>query len=260
MKLVSQENFSSSQKRFIESVKDSVNFISSQTDLVLGIKDIRSRHVIATDAYARLVGLLHGTDVTDRLDRDMPCDGTVQFADCYVREDQELLHHPDFNRKKAVLNVHEYSHGIDALIFEKYLLKHHVSDSIVGIIYTASRIGISKFLSLAPDYIREFGIGCSIEGVSGSLDIESFNLTSYEHEVGFLLAMNWDCAQIAHFMNTHHPTPKPRSQDTIYKCRNRICAKLDCHPTRLRDMLVEMRVHQKMPTSFFRRLIGSTSL
>lgn len=257
---MSPQNFSSEQKKFVQSVKDSVNLISSQIDLVFGIKDIHSRHIISTDAYARLVGLLRGTDVTDRLDRDIPCEGTARFADCYVREDEELLRHADPSRKKAVLNVHEYSHGVDALIFEKYPLTHRASDSIVGIIYTANRIRISEFLFLKPDYVDEFGSECSIEVVRGSLNVEDFKLTHYEHEVSFLLAMNWDCAQIAHFMNRHHPASRPRTQDAIYKCRNRICTKLDCRPPHLREMLVEMGIHQKMPASFFRRLIGSRSL
>ena len=151
MKRVSRENFDERQKAFIETFKGSVRTISSQTDVILGAKDIHSRHLVATDAYARLVGLARGADVADRLDRDKPCEGTAQFADCYVREDQELLHHSGIEWKKSVLNVHEYDHGIDALVFEKYLLKHNASRSILRTVYTARRIKVAELLFLVPE-------------------------------------------------------------------------------------------------------------
>jgi hypothetical protein len=163
MKLVAPENFNFEQQMFVDSVQNAISMILSQTDLVFGIKDIHSRHIAATDAYGRLVGLVRGSDVAGRLDRDMPCDGTAQFADCYVREDQELLHQIGPSQTKSILNIHEYSHGIDALIFEKYLLKHNASKSVLGIIYTARKLEVSRFISLIPNYIVEFGMSCSID-------------------------------------------------------------------------------------------------
>ncbi|WDD90708.1 hypothetical protein Bsp3421_000576 (plasmid) [Burkholderia sp. FERM BP-3421] len=260
MRLVSPEHFDAAQKVLVETFKESVRTISSQTDVVLGVKDIHSRHLSATDAFARLVGLSCGLDVAGRTDRDMPCEGTAQFADCYVREDQELLRQPDLHQKKSILNVHEYSHGIDALVFEKYALKQVATESALGVVYAAHKIELSRFLALVPNYVLEFGIGCSIEHVNGPLAVGGARLTDYEHEVCFLLAMNWDFKQIAHFMNKHRPIASTRSPDAIYKCRNRICEKLACHPAHLREMLVGMGIHQKMPNLFFRRLIGSRSL
>ncbi|KVD87327.1 hypothetical protein WS62_18085 [Burkholderia sp. ABCPW 14] len=190
----------------------------------------------------------------------MPCEGTAQFADCYVQEDQELLREQDIRQKKSILNIHEYTHGIDALIFEKYLVKHVASESVLGIIYSAHRVEISAFMALIPNYVHEFGVGCSIENASRTIAVGGTTLTNYEHEVCFLLAMNWDFKQIADFMNKHRPISRTRSSDAIYKCRNRICEKLACHPVHLREMLVGMGIHQKMPTSFFQRVIGSRLL
>lgn len=259
MKLVSPNDFSIEQKNFVKSVKDSVSAISFQTDIVLGFKDIHSRHIGATRTYAKLVGLADGADVTGRLDCEMPCEGTAQFSDCYVREDRELLYSSDFNQKKSTLNIHEYSHGLDALIFEKYLLKHHASQSILGIIYTAHKMEISKFLSLVPNYVLEFGTGRSIEAAT-ALIAGDVKLTDYEHEVCFLLVMNWDFKQIAQFMDKHRPSSRPRSRDAIYKCRNRVCERLECHPAHLRAILVDAGIHRNMPTSFFCRIIGSKLL
>lgn len=260
MKLVSQAHFDVAQKEFVENFRNSVNSISSQTDIILGAKDIHSRHIVATDAYARLVALTRGSDVADRLDSDMPCEGTAKFADCYVREDQELLHQTDYDHKKSILNIHEYAHGIDALLFQKSLLIHYPSASILGTIYTGYKIEISRFLTLVPNYILEFGAGCSIENASKPLSVGREKLTEYEREVCFLVAMNWDPAQILNFMNDHRPLSPERSRDSMYKCRARICEKLNCQPSNLREMLIAMGIHRQMPSSFFRRMIGSRDL
>jgi hypothetical protein len=259
-RLVLPENFTAEQNAFVESFKESVNLISVQTDLVFGAKDINSRHFLSTDAYANLVALPRGVDVTDRFDCDMPCEGTAQFADHYVQEDMELLSNGDINKKKSILNVHEYGVGTNALVFDKYLMKHHPSQSILGIIYAAHKIEISNFFTVMPNYVLEFGIGCSIESVTGTLDAGSVKLTEYEHEICFLMTMNWDSKQISCFMNKYRPTSSVRGPDTIYKCRNRICDKLNCNPSELRELLVGIGIHRKMPSSFFNRLIGSMPL
>jgi len=261
--LVAPENFTADQNQFVRSFEESVKLISSQTNMILGGKDINSRHVISTDAYAKAVGLSRGTEVSGRLDCEMPCEGTAQFADSYVLEDQELLSYGDPGRKKSILNIHEYSNGTKALIFEKYVLKDHSSRAILGTIYGAYEVAASSFFSLIPNYALEFGIGCSIENVNGDLIGGIEKLTEYEYEVCFLLAMNWNFKQISGFMNKHRPSANPRVADTICKCRNRICEKLgldDLRKPNLRDKLIALGVHRKMPSSFFYRLIGSKSL
>ena len=261
--LVAPENFTAEQKLFIEDFKKSVTLISSQTDMIFGAKDINSRHFISTDAYAKIVALPKGIDVVDRLDREMPCEGTAQFADCYVQEDIELLNFGDINKKTSVLNIHEYSDGIRARIFHKNIMKLRPSHSIPGTIYSAHEIKIENFFSLIPNYIIEFGIGCSIENIDNRLNIGNEKLTEYEHEVCFLLIMNWSFRQIACFMNKHRPLDRDRVADTISKCRNRICEKLNMpngNLSDLRDMLIGMGIHRKMPNSFFSRLLGSRPL
>ncbi|MCD6027140.1 MAG: hypothetical protein K0R08_1659 [Solimicrobium sp.] len=258
--LVSPEVFTSEQKQFVENFKDSISLISSQTDIILGAKDIHSRHFLSTDSYAHLVELPKGGDVTGRFDRDMPCDGTVQFAQCYVDEDYALLTQGDIDKKISVLNIHIYSQGIKALVFDKHILKHQPSYAILGTIYSAREIEISNFFTLIPNYVLEFGTECSIESIQGALDIDNIKFTEYEHEVCFLLMMNWECKDIAEFMNRYRPKVQKRTVDTIYKCRNRICEKLGIYSynfPQLKDKLVHLGIHRKMPESFFKRLLGS---
>ncbi|PRC94213.1 hypothetical protein [Solimicrobium silvestre] len=133
----------------------------------------------------------------------MPCEGTAQFADCFIEEDNALLNSGDIHQKKSTLNVHEYSGGIQALVFNKHILKHLPSQSILGTVYSAHEIEITNFFKLMPNYIEEFGIGCSIENVTGTLSVGDKLLTDYEHEVCFLIMMNWDFKQITMRIHCH---------------------------------------------------------
>jgi len=262
-RLVAQENFTVEQTVFMEKLKESISLISAQSNIILGAKDIYSRHFISTDAYANLVGLPRGGDVENRLDRDMPCEGTARFAESYVKEDRRLLQSSDMNNKIITLNVHEYDDGTKALVFRKSMIKHLPSRSILGLMYDAHEIDIKNFFSLIPNYAMEFGVGCSIENAGNDLSIEGVKLTEYEHEICFLLIMNWDFKQIASFMDKYRPRPIARTADTIYKCRNRICEKLNMSnfsASNFRDTLIAAGLHRKLPGLFFNRLIGSSSL
>ena len=97
--------------------RESIFQLSGQTDMIVGAKDVNSRHLVASDAYARIVALARGADVIDRLDKEMPCEGTAQFADCYVQEDLALMRGGDPNAKASILNVHEYGDGLKARVF-----------------------------------------------------------------------------------------------------------------------------------------------
>ena len=198
-----------------------------------------------------------------RFDRDIPCEGFAQFADCFVAEDKSLLDSGDINKKMSLLEVMDYAVGMKAFACDKHILKHHASQSILGIIYAASEIKIGNFFAIIPNYFNEFGVGCSIQDVGGSLSIDGVTLTEYEHEICFLLILNWNYNQIASFMNKHRPSVDTRVADTIYKCRNRVCEKLgipDYTTSQFKEKLVEMGIHRKMPQSFFQRLVGSTPL
>ena len=87
-RLVEPEDFTEDQQSFIEDFSQTVEVASSNSNIIMSTKDIRSCHLVASDAYARIVGLSRGKDVGGRMDRDMPREGTAAFADCYVREDR----------------------------------------------------------------------------------------------------------------------------------------------------------------------------
>lgn len=261
--LVTPESFTAEHRRVVEEFRKSVLVVSSHTDMILGAKDVNSRHLISTDSYAHIVGLRKGVEVSDRFDREMPCEGTARFADCYVREDEELLNSGDINRKTSTLNVHQYTDGIKARIFDKFIMKHHESRSILGTVYCSRDIEISNFFALIPNYFLEFGTGCSVEKVTGKLIVGNARLTEYEQEICFLLILNWSYKQISSFLNKYRPQSTERTADTIYKCMNRICEKLGVSgrsSSHLREMLIGMGMHRKMPRSFFDRLVGSRPL
>ncbi|QYG08891.1 hypothetical protein [Janthinobacterium sp. PAMC25594] len=261
-RLVAQENFTVEQTVFMEKLKESINLISTQSNIILGAKDINSRHFTSTDAYANLVGLLNGKDVENRLDRDMPCKGTASFAESYIKEDGDLLQSTNINNKIITLNIHEYDDGMKALVFNKSMIKHHLSRSILGLMYDAYEIDIKNFFILIPNYAMEFGMECSIANTGDEFNIEGLKLTEYEHEICFLIIMNWNFKQIASFMDKYRPKQNARTADTIYKCRNRICEKLNMSnfsSSNFRDILIAAGLHRKLPKLFFNRLIVKTN-
>lgn len=260
---VSPAEFTPEHTIFFNRFKASLLHISEQMDdVILGVKDIHSRHLIGTDATARVLALKHGMELAGRLDCEMPCEGTAQFADSFVAEDRALLAASDIDKAIKILRIYHFADGLSARIFTKSLLKHRSSQSVLGVVYHAYTICIDDFLGIVPNYIMEFGVACSIEPRIISPGDGLSKLTEYEHEICFLLLLNWDFGDIADFMNTFRPRPgkSPRVADSIIKSKNRICEKMGLPTVRLaglRDTLIAAGMQKKMPRSFFRRLIGS---
>jgi hypothetical protein len=261
--LVSPELFTVEQQQLVDRFKDSILAISSQNNICMGAKDIHSRHLIATDAYAQIVGLKNGQEVTDRFDRDMPCEGTAQFAADFVNEDQRLIISPDIGHSISVLNIHRYSDGLKARVFRKHILKHHESRSILGVIYYSHDVSIRKLFRVLNEYFSMFGVACSLEQADMEEKVANGILTEYEQEVCFFLLMNWNFAKIAHFMSTYRPTPHQINADSISQSTARICEKIGLPNTRLSDLretLIYIGVHKRVPKSLFKTLLGSWQL
>ena len=261
--LVPPSEFNEDQQKFIEKIKETIAVISSQTDLILGAKDVNSRHLAVTEAYSRWM-------VPDESREFAECRGCV--ATCNIStdrvadfnpEDRSLLLQGDINKKVSLLNIHRGRDGVHALVLDKQLLKHVPSQSVLGIFFSARVMELHKLFTIIPNFILEFGTDISIEKYQGPLNLRDVKFSEYEHEVCYLVTMNWTCRQIVDFLNAFHPKAVPRSIDTIYKCRNRICDKVgipDYSMEKLRATLISMGLHQKMPQSFFNRILGSTCI
>lgn len=262
--IVTPENLTQAHIAYIESFKNSIELISKQTDIILGAKDVNSKHIISTNQYAKIVGLKTGLDVSGRYDKEMPCDGTAQYADIYVKEDLQLINTLNPNSGISILNVHNYSDGMKARIFKKHLLKHHESKSILGTVYSGHDVALKDFINIIPSYIIQFGATGSIESISNNHLIDGVHkFSNYEQEICFLLLLNWDFKQIATFMNQFRPDKHIRTADTIIKKKNYICTKLKLNNNKLnelRDFLVSVGFHNKMPSSFYNRIVGSRVL
>ena len=257
--LVAPEQFTEKQQRFLEKFRQSIDLVSSRSGAIVGAKDVNSRHFIATDSYARIVGLHKGGDVAGRFDREMPCEATAQFADCYVREDRDLLSHRDPTRTTSLINIHEYSDGLKALVFNKFALKYRPARSILGTIYSAYEIDISRFFTMLPNYTFEFGVGCSIERADSRAIEGEPPLTEYEYEIAFLLAMKWSLGQISSFMNEYPPSADASVLGRIRAIGEKLGGGFR-GASSLRDKLIELGVHQKMPKALFNHVVSARSL
>jgi hypothetical protein len=258
-KLVLPKNFTPEQKHHIEFVSNSFETLFSTAETVFGIKCIESSYILASAYTTNVFGLSHKEDVVGRFDRDLPC-SVAEFAQDFINEEKELIEHQDKNKKKSMLNIHEYATGLESFISQKRLIIHEPSQSILGTVAIANKIDLADFFNLIPNYVSEFGIQGNLENVCGTLKIGNISLTEYEHEVGFLMTVGWSAKQISHFMNKYRPTAIQRTADTIYKCRDRVCMKLNCEPKHFEDRLIGIGLNKKIPSSFLQRLIGNRPL
>lgn len=233
---------------------------SRQTGLILGAKDHASRHLAATDAYATLVGLRRGMDVAGRLDTDMPCEGTARFADHYLAEDREVMAAPEPDAVLKVLNIHWYGNGLRALIFEKRAVRIAQEQAAIGTVYSAHEIDPTRLLALLRPGTGIPSVECSVVCVEGGAHIAAKRLTPIEHEVSFLLAIGWSAQEVASFLDRIRPRTTPRSADTVYKCRARICEKLglsDLGTLGFRELLLGHGMLGKLPATLLRPFEGS---
>lgn len=261
--LVAPKDFTPEQKTYIEQLKKSVCLFSEHTNAITAIKNTALEYMIANDSTAKAVGLPRWTDLIDRSDHDIPAEGVAQFADVFEQQERTLLASHQVNRQDSILDVLHFGDGLKARLFNKRMLIHSPSSSVLGVILEAHEIPLGAILHVLPNYYAEFGTSFTIEKADHAYINHDVQLTEYEHEICFLSLLNWSAQQIANFMNKHRPTRSLRNADAIYKCRNRVCAKLGLPSDRLADlkeMLVAVGVHRKMPALFFNKITGSTVL
>lgn len=253
--LVEPEHFTEEHQSFIERFGRTIEAGSSNSNIITSTKDVRSCHLAASDAYARLVGLSRGKDVVGRMDRDMPCDGTAAFADCFVREDRRLLESGDIRAMTSVLNIHEFERGLGALVFDKFSLKHRPSKSILGVINCAYQANLERFVALFPDYWSQFGLGCSIERTACQVIDGIGELSGVEYEVAFLLALGHKTEDVIHFLRRSHPCIDTDARCALFGITEKMAA-AGVPIGDMRDRLIEAGVHQRIPSRFFDKVVG----
>lgn len=253
--LVDPERLTEAHRIFIAQFVRTIALVSSCSGTIVGAKDVRSRYLAASDAFGRIVGLGSGAEVAGRLDCDLPCEDVAQFAECYVCSDRRLLDRTHVGATQTVLNIHRYATGLKALVFDKSLLKHHPTRSILGIVYSGYETNIKRFTALFPTYWTHFGFGCSIERVDHPAIDGLGRLSLLEHEVAFLLALGLDTEAIAHFLPRLRPGPGVDVDAALFGLADKAVA-AGVSVADLRECLIEAHVHQRMPKSFFAKVVG----
>lgn len=262
--LVLPEQYSSEQMKFIESVSQSIQLLSSQLHLTFSAKDIQSRHIISTDTYARIVGLNSASEVIGKLDAEFPSYINSQLPNEFVAQDQLLIKSMDVTKTIETINTTRYGDGLKSRRCKKSLLHHKETNSILGIILTLQEIDLVDALNILPQYFFNsgvWGICQTSNNLSDSIvDNRLDALNEYEKEICFLIIHQWTPNQIAVFMNTFRPVDKPRSADTIIKKRNYICQKLGLKLNTnyaLTEYLMATNLRFQIPESFYSKNIGS---
>jgi hypothetical protein len=256
-RLVQPQHLSDVHRSFIDQFTRAIALVSTTSSAIVAAKDIQSRHFAASDSYGRIHGLSCGLHAAGLLDSEMPCKGAACFADCYVRSDRRLLDggaHP--GATQTVLNIHRYATGSKALVFDKFLLKHHATRSILGIVLAAYETSIDRFTACFPGYWTQFGFGCTIERVVRPSVDGLGKLSQVEHEVAFLLAVGFDAETLACVLPRLRPGRAADVDAALFGLAEK-AARAGVPMACLRDCLIEAHVHQRMPMLFFDKVAGS---
>ncbi len=62
-KIVKAPDFLPEHLAYIEKFKSVIELISSKSNEIMGLKDVRSNHLVGSDFYAKIVGLQNAQDV-----------------------------------------------------------------------------------------------------------------------------------------------------------------------------------------------------
>lgn len=261
-KIVTPEKYSIEHHDFIDEVKDKIRILSTQTQIMLILKDADSRIITGSDVSARTFGLKSGREFDGKFFADLPCKAVAAYEEQIKQHDRQVINSKDINKKLQVLNVYQYYDGLKARLTTQNVFYHKNTQSILGVLNTANTVQLKDFINIIPSYILQFGALGSIEAISGTTEplTNGVGLTEYEQEVCFLLLLNWSFTQIAEFMNRFRPNQVPRNANTIIKKKDSLCNKfnLPSHTvSSLCEYLFSIGFHQKMPLSFYSRITGS---
>jgi len=261
--VIKPENYTKEHLAYIDQFKDSMTFLTHQTDLMCLLKDVNCRSIIGSDVSAKTFGFKTGRDFAGKLIADFPCESIASHAAQIIKQEQELINTCDVSKNSEVLCVFEYCDGLKARVANKRLFHHKQSAAILGIVGTATNVQLRDFINIVPTYILRFGVLGSIESMKHEVNIQGALLNEYEQEICFLFLLGWNFQQVTEFMDVFRPKDTPRTTDTIVKKKNYICHKLGLTNTNLKNLceyLFSIGFHKKMPESFYSRMIGSKIL
>jgi hypothetical protein len=258
--VVKSENYTEEHIKYTNQFKDSVSFLSMQTNLMFYVKDADLKFIIGTDTSAKTLGLKYGSDFTGLAMTDLPCESVAKSAKQITSQEQELMDLCDISKSLEVLNVFEFTDGLRARVATRRPFYHQTSKSILGISSSAINVELKDFINIIPSYLLRFGAIGSIESMKQDINIQDIVLNEYEQEICFLFLLGWSVQQVTDFMDIFRPNDTPRTTDAIIKKKNYICQKLGLTNTNLKnlcDYLFSIGFQNKMPESFYLKMIGS---
>lgn len=243
--------------KFINEKCSSLENFTSNSNIIIGIKDVNSIHVGCSPEYAKIIGVADHKDLKGKTDHEIPCTGVAEFANQYKSEDEMVVGQGGETVNIKTLNIHNYKDGFKARIFNKTPLINPYTQSVLGLMFTAHDAMLNNFLDILPNYYKMFGC---LDSFKDRLN-PSIELNEYEQEICYLLVLKWDFAQITTFMDKFRPLDKPRTVDAIRKKKNYICNKLKLpneYTSTLIEYLISKDFQHSIPKLFLDRLLGST--
>lgn len=238
----------------IDQAIKSINFFSNIKYVFL-LKDTSGNYLALTEHAAKVYGLENPNSVLGKSTMELFGEEHSKIAQQNIELDNYLLS----SKADTIssINFFNYADNVQARLVLRYKLSDPESKQVLGILYQEIPSGLNNECVSIMDSIgtEHSQIRFPEYGANPVID----RLTTYEHEVCFLISIGWGPSQIHNFLNRVYPETK-RSLDAIIKKKNAICNKFDIeftHISYLREFLVQNGVYRQIPQNLLSHLQGS---
>ena len=238
----------------IQQAITSISFLSKM-NYIFYLKDINGHYLAATDYTAKVLGYSGAQELIGKSTKELIGTEHPKFADQLIELDNYLINN-EINNITSI-SFFSYKDNVNARLVIRNKLIDPETGTILGILYQELPSGLNNELLAIIDSFDEANL--DIRQIEQSPSQVTSQLTLYEQEICFLVAIGWSPAQIRTFLNKLYPDHE-RTLDAIIKKKNAICRKFDIefnHISHLREFLVQNGVYKQIPSNLLNHLQGS---
>lgn len=232
---------------------NSINFFS-KIKYLFYLKDKDGNYLAMTDYAAHVYGfespeLAIGKSMLELLGEKYPkiSQQTRELEEQFISSNAETM---------SVINFFSYADNVQVRLVLRTKLKDPETGEVLGMLCQEIPSGLNNECMSIMDSLGE---SSSIKFPDTDYNPVIDKLTSYEHEVCFLVSIGWSPSQIQNFLNRLYPEQQ-RTLDAIIKKKNAICNKFDLefnHISNLKEFLIKNEVYKQIPQKLLSHLQGA---
>ncbi len=210
------------------------------------IKDCNSRYLAATKSYAKLMGFNSIESIVGQGDADATAD-TAKHSELFYQQDRYV---ESLRREVTCLDNHNYAHGFDVFLFNKYPVINPATNNILATRLRAHRPLMLSPLKIALDMQQEnskqdhhFRIGNFINS--------KIKLTELQHTVLYLTISNLSPRDIEDFTTSINiPVSEDSAKNVLRTLRQKFKVK---SKEKLIAEAMKIGIHVQIPAQIFKK-------